>query len=214
MKSLNKFTGADAGGVTSVANADTLGPPASLSSDVMPMKVASLFVSFLVSACAFQTRAAGEIPPLPKNSLTITSLGSRPSVRSVRTDSSDAHRDGQRVASITRIDRDGDGKWEEFVFTAFVAKQRVVAVSRVGGTNESAMFFSFDDVMVMTDVRPPESDVVALVLTSKKHGCYEIFARHPDGYYWPADETERSVVDAFFRASAQAMSPIFEKLKR
>ena len=182
---------------------------------VMPMKTAQLSLAFLLAASTFQVRAADDAwPPLPKSSLTITNLGPRPGVKTVKTDSSEVRRDGKRVASITRADRNGDGRWEEFVFTAFVAKQRVVAVTRLGGTNESAMFFSFDDVMVMTDVRPPESDVVALVMMSKKHNCYEIFARQPDGYYWPADDAQRQAVDAFFRASAQAMSPVFEKLKR
>jgi len=181
----------------------------------MPMKVADLFVAFVVTMCAFQMRAADDAwPPLPKSSLTITNLGPRPGVKSVKTDSSEIRRDGRRVASVTRADRNGDGRWEEFVFTAFVAKQRVVSVTRIGGTNESAMFFSLDDVMVMTDVRIPESDVVALVVMSKKHDCYEIFARQPDGYYWPADDAKRTAVDAFFRAGAQTMSPLFEKSKR
>lgn len=180
------------------------------------MKIASLCIAvILLNECSFQARASDHVwPPLPSDPLTITNLGPRVGVKSVRTDSSAAYRDGERVASITRVDRNGDGKWEEFVFTAFVAKQRVIAVARLGGTNESNMFFSFDDVMVITDVRPPKSDVVALVITSKKHGCYEIFARHPEGYYWPANETERSAVDAYFRTQAQAISPILEKLKR
>jgi hypothetical protein len=179
------------------------------------MKVAKLSVAFLMTIGALQMRAADDAwPALPKSSLTITNLGPRPGVKSVKTDSSEVRRSGKRVASITRADRNGDGRWEEFVFTAFVAKQRVVAVTRIGGTNESAMFFSFDDVMVMTDVRIPESDVVALVVMSKKHDCYEIFARQPDGYYWPADDVQRTTVDAFFRAGAQATSPLLEKLKR
>lgn len=179
------------------------------------MKVANLCIALLLTASAFQTCAADDAwPLLPKSSLTITNLGPRPGVKSVKTDSSEVRRDGERIASITRVDRNGDGRFEEFVFTAFVSKQRVVAVTRIGGTNESAMFFSFDDVMVMTDVRVPESDVVALIVMSKKHSCYEIFARQPDGYYWPANEAQSKAVDAFFRASAQAMSPIFQKLKQ
>jgi outer membrane lipopolysaccharide assembly protein LptE/RlpB len=179
------------------------------------MKTAALCIALLLTACGLKLYAAGDAwPPLPKGSLTITNLGPRPGVKSVKTDSYEVRRDGKRVASITRVDRNGDGKFEEFVFTAFVEKQRVVAVTRIGGTNESAMFFSFDDVMVMTDVRIPESDVVALVVMSKEHGCYEIFARQSDGYYWPADDAQRTAVDAFFRAGAKAMSPLFEKLKR
>lgn len=179
------------------------------------MEIAILSVAILVNACVLPIRAADDgWPPLPKSSLTITNLGPRPGVKSVKTDSFEVRRDGKRVASITRVDRNGDGRFEEFVFTAFVEKQRVVAITRLGGTNESAMFFSFDDVMVMTDVRIPENDVVALVVVSKEHSCYEIFARQSDGYYWPADETQRKAVDARFRAGAQMMSPIFEKLKR
>jgi hypothetical protein len=179
------------------------------------MKTATLYIAILLAGCVFQTRAADDsFLSLPKSSLTITNLGPRPAVKSVKTDSFEVRRDGQRVASITLADRDKDGRWEEFVFTAFVAKQRVVALTRIGGTNESAMFFSFDDVMVMTDVRIPESDVVALVIISKKHDCYEIFARKPEGYYWPADEKQKEAVDAMLRAGAQLMAPILEKLKR
>ncbi|MBL9171427.1 MAG: hypothetical protein JNN07_27085 [Verrucomicrobiales bacterium] len=179
------------------------------------MKIATLYIAFLLTTVAFRIHAANDAwPPLPKSSLTITNLGPRPGVKSVKTDSSEVRRDGKRVASITRVDRNGDGKFEEFVFTAFVEKQRVVAITRLGGTNESAMFFSFDDVMVMTDVRIPETDVIALVIVSKEHSCYEIFARQPDGYYWPADETQRKAVDSMFREGAQMMSPIIEKLKR
>jgi len=179
------------------------------------MKTTYISIALLLITCGLPLYAADDAwPSLPTNSLTITNLGPRPGVKSVKTDSSEVRRDGKRVASITRVDRNGDGKFEEFVFTAFVEKQRVVAITQIGGTNESAMFFSFDDVMVMTDVRIPKSDVVALVVMSKEHGCYEIFARKPDGYYWPADDAQKTAVDAFFRAGAQAMSPLFEKLKR
>jgi hypothetical protein len=182
---------------------------------VMPMKIAELCLAFLLAASAIQVRAADDAwPPLPKSTLTITNLGPRPGVKSVKTDSSEVRRDGNRVASITKADRNGDGRFEGFVVTAFAAGKRVVAVTRIGGTNESAMFFSYDDVTVMTDVRLPESDVVALVVMSKKHDCYEIFARQPEGFYWPANDAQRSAVDAFFREGAQAMSPILEKLKR
>jgi hypothetical protein len=104
----------------------------------MPMKLIELFVAFVITTCAFQIRGADDAwPPLPKSSLTITNLGPRPGVKSAKTDSSEVRRAGQRIASITRVDRNGDGRWEEFVFTAFVEKQRVVAITRIGGTNES-----------------------------------------------------------------------------
>ena len=179
------------------------------------MKTATLCIAVLLTGCVCHKRAAEDswLSP-PKGSLTITNLEPKPSAKSVKKDSFEVHRDGQRVAYVNQIDSDKDGGWEEFVFSAFVAKQRVVALMRIGGTNESAMFFSFDDVMVMTDVRIPEVDLVALVVTSKKHDYYEIFARKPEGYYWPADDKQREVVDAMLGVGAQMMSPIVEKLKR
>ena len=169
----------------------------------------------LFGFCAFQAFAADNAwPPLPKSSLTITNLGPRPSVKNVKTNLTEVRRDGKRVASITRVDRNGDGKFEEFVFTAFVSKEHVFTTMRIGGTNESSMFVSFDDVIVNANVRIPETDIVALLVMSKKHGCYEIFTRQPDGCYWPADDSQRAAVDAFFRAGAQAISPLLEKLKQ
>lgn len=178
-------------------------------------KLTQLCVVFLLSACNFQTCAADDVwPPLPQSSLIITNLGPRPGVKSVKSELTEVRRDGKRVASITRIDRDGDGKFEEFVFTAFVSKRPVITIMRIGGTNESSMFVSFDDVLVNADVRIPDTKIVALLVTSKQHEYYEIFTRRPDGHYWPADDAERTAVDAFFRASAQATAPLFEKLKQ
>jgi hypothetical protein len=179
------------------------------------MKIAELYFTFLFAASVLPACAAEDTwPPLPTSTLTIKDLGPRQGVKSVKKESAEASRDGKRVASITKADRNGDGRFEEFVFAAFVSGQRVIVLTRIGSTNESAMFFSFDDVMVMTDIRLPEIDVVALVVMSKNHSCYEIFAHQPDGSYWPADDAQKNAVDAFFRASAQAMSPIFEKLKK
>ena len=149
-------------------------------------------LTFLLGLYVFQACAADDAwPTLPKSSLTITNLGPRSGVQSVKTDVTDVRRDGKRVASITRIDRNGDGRFEEFVFTAFVLKQPVFTIMRIGGTNESSMFFSFDDVSGHADVRIPNTQIVALVVMSKQHEYYEIFTRRPDGCYWPADDAQR-----------------------
>jgi hypothetical protein len=87
-------------------------------------------------------------------------------------------------------------------------------LSKIGGTNESSMFFSRDDTMVNVDIRFPEKDLVALVITSKKHQVYEIFTRHADGYYWPANDESRKTVDALFRSGAQRIAPVVEQMKR
>ena len=178
------------------------------------MKPFQLCIAALLIAVPFQAWAEDAWPSLPTGSLAITNLGPRSSVKSVRTERFEVNRDGKRIASITKADRNGDGRFEEFIFTAFVSTQRVVAVTHLGGTNESAMFFSFDDVMVMTDVQIPESDTLALLVVSKKHKCYEIFARQPGDCYWPANEAQSNAIDALFRTTAKAMSPLFEKLAR
>jgi hypothetical protein len=71
-------------------------------------------VSNLLAATIIYVAGYDAWPSLPTSSLTITNLGARPGVKSVKTDSSEVRRDGKRIASITRVDRDNDGKFEEF----------------------------------------------------------------------------------------------------
>jgi hypothetical protein len=68
--------------------------------------------------------------------------------------------------------------------------------------------------MVMNDMHFPDSNLTALLIASKKHRYYEIFTRHPDGYYGPADDQNRKVVDSFFRANAETVAPHLKKLER
>lgn len=152
-------------------------------------------------------------PSLPTGKLSFKNLGDK-YAKSVKTESVEIRRGDSRIAQVTKVDRNGDGKFEEFTFSAFVSKQRVFVLSRIGGPDELSQFLSLDDTIVMNDVRFPDSKLVTLIIISKKHGWYEIFARHADGYYWPADDASVKVVDSYFRAHAESFAPLIKKLKK
>jgi hypothetical protein len=173
----------------------------------------NLAVVIVLTSITHGAAAQEAWPSLPKGELEFKNLGDK-YARSVKTESIQISRNGNRIAQVTKIDRNSDGKFEEFIFSALVAGQRVFVLSRLGGTNESSQFYSYDDTMVMNDMRFPETNLTALLIASKKHGYYEIFTRHSDGYYWPADDQNRKVVDSFFRANAEAVAPHLKKLEK
>ena len=71
------------------------------------MRFAKVCLTFLVIVPALSLGAADDSwPPLPKGALTIKNLGPRPGVKNVKTKSVEVSRDGKRVASITKDDRD------------------------------------------------------------------------------------------------------------
>jgi len=172
-----------------------------------------LFLALSVAFVAWDMSAADDVwPALPVEKL-IFKETDRHTQGGTKVEKVDILRGTNRIAQVQKIDRNGDGKIREFAFSAFIAGQRVFVLSRLGGTNESSQFFSCDDAMVMGDLRFPESKSTALVVVSKRHGWYEIFTRHADGYYWPAEEESRKVVDAYFRKGAEIMAPFVKKLE-
>jgi len=168
-------------------------------------------VVFVLSLSVWQTTAADKSwPSLPTQKLSFKNLGDK-YAKSVKSESVEIRRGDSRIAQVTKVDRNADGTFEEFTFSAFVSKQRVFVLSRIGGPDELSQFLSLDDTIVMNDVRFPDSKLVALIIISKKHGWYEIFARHADGYYWPADDASVKVVDSYFRAQAEAFGLLLKK---
>ena len=152
-------------------------------------------------------------PTLPVEQL-VFKQADRHTQGGIKIEKVDIIRGTNRIAQVQRIDRNGDGKIREFTFSAFVAGQRVFVLSRIAGTNESSEFFSCNDTMVIADLRIPGSKLVALLVVSQQHGCYEIFTRNADGYYWPADEENRKLVDAVFRKGAGVAAPFGKNVEK
>jgi hypothetical protein len=142
---------------------------------VMRMDAARLARALVCALFGFVALAAE--PPWPTLPTGLTSkrvdLGF---VKSADAESVEVSRGTNRIAQITKLRHGGQFQW--FSFKALVEGKPVYALSGTQrGGRESSQFFSLDDTIVRTDVRIPGTDMVALVITSKKHGCHEIFTR-------------------------------------
>ena len=176
--------------------------------------VTTFLLAVVTSLGVWDMRAADEGWPVLSDEKLAFKESERRTKGGIKIEKVDIIRGTNRIAQVQKIDRNNDGKIREFTFSAFVAGQRVFVLSRLAGTNESSQFFSCGDAMVMTDLRFPERKLMALVVMSKQYDCYEIFTRHPDGYYWPAEEESRKFVDAFFRKNTQIMAPFTKKAEK
>jgi hypothetical protein len=175
--------------------------------------ISKLLLALTTIIAAFDLSAADDIwPPLPAGTLSFKETERRtPTIAKIV--KIDIFRGTNRIAQVQRIDRKGDGKFGEYAFSAFSGGQRVFLMDRVASTNEACSFFSCDDTMVTAGLRLQDGKPNALLVVSHEHDCYEIFTRHANGYYWPADEESRKFVDAFYRKSAKLVAPLVNALE-
>ena len=157
----------------------------------------SLLIALALALSAWDAYAAEAAwPPPPIGEPTFKTLESTNAI-GAKIERVDISRGTNRIARVSKVHSKLDGKIHEFTFSAFVSGQRVFLLGRLGGTNEATFFYSYDDTIVMNDQRIPESNLVVLIVDSKQHNYYEVFARAADGYYWPATVEERKTVDSF-----------------
>lgn len=131
----------------------------------------------------------------------------------VKNEKIEIRRGTNRIAQVTKIDRDNDGKFEEYIFSAFAGGERVLVLTRMGGSPELASFYSCDDVMIHKDLPAKEFGSEVLLIASRKHNWWEVFVRNSDGCYWPANQSTVEKVHALFSAGAQAIEPVVKTLK-
>ena len=176
------------------------------------MKTIPCLVSLLLLSFTEWNHAEEKLlPDLPKGELTYVNRGAS-NIR-VKNERIEIQRGTNRIAEVRKIDRDNDGKFEDYIFSAFVGSERVLVLTRLFGSPESAQFYSCDDVMVHKDLTAKEFDGKVLLVASRKHNWWEVFVRNADGCYWPADQSTAEKVHALFSAGAGLVEPLVKTLK-
>ena len=137
------------------------------------MKTMSHLVSLLLLSFVRLCYAEESLlPALPKGELTYVNRGAS-NIRA-KNERIEIQRGTNRIAEVRKIDRDNDGKFEDYIFSAFVGSERVLVLTPMFGSPESASFYSCDDVMIHKDLTAKEFDKV-LLIASRKHNWWDVF---------------------------------------